>query len=383
MPEDFYPVNWTGQQAVVALPEQIDVANAGQIREELLAVINRGAAALIADMTATISCDHAGADALVRAYRRAVLNGSELRLVVTARIVARVLSLSGLDRLVSIYPSREAATAARTPPRAAAAVPAQAAAREPARAAGRAPAGAVPAAPWPAGTGSEGEEPPGRGGRAAAHPAAAAPGAGGAAIAPAVAWKVLDALQDGVALADGNGAVALANLRLEQMFGYEHAELLGHPVESLVPAGLQAAQSSHQAVSGRPPRPRPACAGAHLVGLRKDGTTFPVEITLSPVATAAGQFALTMIRDVTGAEDGADRAGFARTAVTDVHDDDGRELLDSIVTSLFHLGLSLQAAIDLPADSARQRIGDAIRRVDDTIREIRDAGIGRQHSFSL
>ncbi len=61
-----------GRQAIVTLPEQIDVTNAGQIRGELLLVINHGAAALIADMTAAVSCDHDGADAVVRGYQRAV-----------------------------------------------------------------------------------------------------------------------------------------------------------------------------------------------------------------------------------------------------------------------------------------------------------------------
>ena len=63
-------------------------------------------------MTATASCDHAGADAVVRAYQRAVASGTQLRLVVTAEIVRRVLSINGIDRLISIYPSVDAATAA-------------------------------------------------------------------------------------------------------------------------------------------------------------------------------------------------------------------------------------------------------------------------------
>jgi anti-sigma B factor antagonist len=108
-------VRWAGRQAVVAFPEHMDVANAGQIQQGLLSVIDRGATALIADMTATISCDHAGADAVVRAFRRAVISGTELRLVVTTQQVSRMLSLSGVDRLVGIYPSREAATTATTP----------------------------------------------------------------------------------------------------------------------------------------------------------------------------------------------------------------------------------------------------------------------------
>ena len=63
-------------------------------------------------MTATASCDHAGADAVVRAYQRAAASGTQLRLVVTAQIVRRLLSVTGLDRLISIYPSLEAATIA-------------------------------------------------------------------------------------------------------------------------------------------------------------------------------------------------------------------------------------------------------------------------------
>ena len=115
MLEDIYPVRWTGRQAVVTLPDHIDVSNASQISEELLSLINRGAVALIADMTLTASCDLAGADAVVRAYQRAAANGTQLRLVVTAPVVRRVLTVSGLDRLISIYPSLEAAATAPGP----------------------------------------------------------------------------------------------------------------------------------------------------------------------------------------------------------------------------------------------------------------------------
>ena len=108
-------MEWAGGQAVVTLPEHIGISNAGQVREELLSVINRGATTLIADMTATVSCDHAGAEAVVRAWKRAAASGTELRLVVTAQLVARVLTVVGLDRAVSVYPSLDAATTARLP----------------------------------------------------------------------------------------------------------------------------------------------------------------------------------------------------------------------------------------------------------------------------
>jgi anti-sigma B factor antagonist len=105
-------VEWADGWAVVTLPEHIDVSNAGQISERLLWIINRGAAELIVDLAATVSCDHAGADAVARAYQRAAGSGTQLRLVVTAPIVRRVLSINGLDRLVPVYPSLEAAAAA-------------------------------------------------------------------------------------------------------------------------------------------------------------------------------------------------------------------------------------------------------------------------------
>ena len=112
MSDKTFPVQWTGQQAVVTLPRHIDRANADQIREQLLWIINRGAAVLIADLTGTVSCDYSGADALARAHRRAVANGTELRLVVTADVIRRVLTLNGLDRLVAVYPDLDGALAA-------------------------------------------------------------------------------------------------------------------------------------------------------------------------------------------------------------------------------------------------------------------------------
>ena len=122
-----YPVRWLNRHAVMSLPEHIDLSNVGEIREQLLSLINRDVPVLIADMSATIACDHAGAAALGRVYQRAVANGTELRLVVRSEIVRRVLSISGVDRLVSIYPTLEAALAPTAPPdRARSGLPAEA-----------------------------------------------------------------------------------------------------------------------------------------------------------------------------------------------------------------------------------------------------------------
>jgi PAS domain S-box-containing protein len=319
--EDLYPVRWVGRQAVVALPEHIGVSNAGLVLDELLSVINRGATSLIADLTATVSCDYAGADAVARAYQRAVSSGTELLLAVTAPVVLRALSLSGLHRLVSVYPSLQAALAAR-PPAAAAALPA--------------------AFPEPA---------PGRNATAGTPPRAAGR---------------LDALQDGMAAADSDGTIAAASERLEDMFGYGHGELPGRTVESLVPDSLRTAHRGHHAAWIRSPGTRPTGAGAPLAGLRKDGTTFPAQVSLIPVTVTAGLFTLAVIRDLTPARH---HDGPARDTAT--AEQQHAELLDAVITGIFHAGLSLQAAASLPAETARQRIEAALGDLDDIIRDIR------------
>ncbi|MHB1820482.1 MAG: PAS domain S-box protein [Streptosporangiaceae bacterium] len=320
-----YPVQWADSQAVVALPEHIGASNAGQVRDDLLSVINLGAVTLIADMTATVSCDHAGADAVVRAWQRATVSGTELRLVVTDRSVSRVLGLRGLDRQVSVYPSLEAATAARLP---------------------------APAA-----------------GRAAARPGGAGQPPDGAAAAPVPPGGLLDVLQDAVALADGDGMIAATSARLEDMFGYGPGELPGLPVESLVPDGLREVHRRHRGAWARSPSARPMGAGTQLAGLRKDGTTFPVRVSLTPVTAGSGQLTLAVIRDVAGTSRLDDLASLARGAAAARREH--LQLLDTVITGLFRAGLSLQAAADLPADAAAQRTEEVIGEIDGMIRQIR------------
>ncbi len=108
-----YRVLWIGQVAVVTLPAEIDVTNADAIREELLAVLNQGAVLLVADMSKTDFCDSSGVSALVRAFRHAAASATALRLVVTTPAVLRVLSITGVDRLVDVYPSVAASLAGR------------------------------------------------------------------------------------------------------------------------------------------------------------------------------------------------------------------------------------------------------------------------------
>jgi len=321
MGDDPFPVEWTGRQAIVAFPDHVDVSNVGQLRDRLLSVINRGPAVLIADMTDTASCDHQAVEAVARACQQAAINGTQVRLVVTAPRVRRVLSIEGLDRLVPIYPSLAAAIG-----------------REPSRR----PRDAIRASPASART-----------------------------ITPAVLWQLIDALGDGLALTDHQGRIALVNQRCAEMFGYQREELIGLPVDALVPSDVRTAHQGYRVGYHQAPRARIMAERTRLVGLRKDGATLPVEISLSPLPTASEDFVLAVIRDATETQRRNDLADLARDAAADQAHITS-DLLDRVVHHLFQVGHSLQTAASLPADVVRARLSDALDQLDNVISEIRD-----------
>src|SRR6266480_6706476 len=89
---------------VIALPAEIDMANAGEVGQQLGSAVEPGVRTVIADMTATTFCDSSGISMLVRAHKQAVANGTELRLVVPSTAVRRALALVQVDCLLPIYP---------------------------------------------------------------------------------------------------------------------------------------------------------------------------------------------------------------------------------------------------------------------------------------
>lgn len=98
-----FPVRWAGPQAVVALPPEVDISNADLVSDTLLAVLNRGVGTLVADMTGTTFCACAGVAALMRAQQRAAANRAEIRVATATPIVLRVLTLTGVDRMVPVF----------------------------------------------------------------------------------------------------------------------------------------------------------------------------------------------------------------------------------------------------------------------------------------
>jgi PAS domain S-box-containing protein len=103
---------------------------------------------------------------------------------------------------------------------------------------------------------------------------------------------------DAIVVTDGNGGITRLNSEAERVFGYKRAELLGLPVETLMPERFRAAHPGHRGLYSARPSVRPMGTGLELFGRRKDSTEFPVEIMLSPVGTADGPIFLSVIRDV-------------------------------------------------------------------------------------
>jgi anti-sigma B factor antagonist len=113
-------VEWLDQAgpdrvAVASTPAEVDISNADKVRDCLLCVLDESPALLVVNMGATSFCDSGGVNALVRVYQRALADRAALRIVVTAPVVRRVFAITGVDRLLDIYPTLAAALAGPVP----------------------------------------------------------------------------------------------------------------------------------------------------------------------------------------------------------------------------------------------------------------------------
>jgi PAS domain S-box-containing protein len=111
--------------------------------------------------------------------------------------------------------------------------------------------------------------------------------------------ELLEAAPDAIIEVDEDGRILTLNAVTEKSFGYRREELLGQPVEVLVPDGVRANHAGHRAKYKAHPVTRAMGSGLDLHGRRKDGSTFPVEISLSPVKSEEGFRVTAIIRDIT------------------------------------------------------------------------------------
>ena len=110
--------------------------------------------------------------------------------------------------------------------------------------------------------------------------------------------KLFEFSPDAIVVCDCEGKIREVNAQVERFFGYERPELLGQPIEVLIPERFRAAHPKHRGSYAGHPHVRTMGAGLELYGRRKDGSEFPVDIMLGPVDAAGGQIVLSVIRDL-------------------------------------------------------------------------------------
>jgi PAS domain S-box-containing protein len=170
----------------------------------------------------------------------------------------------------------------------------------------------------------------------------------------AFAWKLIDAAPDGVIVVEDGGRIVLANRFAERLFGYARGELLSHTVEELVPEPLRQAHVAHRTEYGGDPLSRPMGGSRRLQGRRRDGTTIPVEINLSPVYKDRSRIVIATIRCAHNPVSSEHETGRSRR---------GDEVDDRVVRRAHEIALLLRRPGAIDRASIVDKLDDIIRSI--------------------
>jgi PAS domain S-box-containing protein len=184
---------------------------------------------------------------------------------------------------------------------------------------------------------------------------------------------IIEALPVAVLVVDDKGMVILGNSKVETIFGYRPDELIGHPVELLVPERFHFTQAGTRARFFEGPA-REMGVNRNLIGRRKDNSEFPVDIALSTIQTTEGICIISAIVDMTSAKQLEGR--FLRMHEIEVQESErrrlARELHDEIGQLLSAVSVDLQAAKVACEPAAATRLEDSIALVDKAVEQVRD-----------
>jgi PAS domain S-box-containing protein len=191
---------------------------------------------------------------------------------------------------------------------------------------------------------------------------------------------------DAIVLVDSEGHIERVNEQVERMFGHRRYDLIGQPVEVLLPERFCQRHVQYRTSYLDDPHLRPMGVGGELYGKRKDGSEFPVDITLSPVETQTGSLVIAVIRDITrhkqvdeALRENAERLQVLSRRLIEVQEAERRyvalELHDEIGQILTGLKLTLEMGARLPADEAQQSIAQAQTMVNQLLARTRKLSI--------
>ena len=189
----------------------------------------------------------------------------------------------------------------------------------------------------------------------------------------AASRALLESATQSILAVDRNGTIRLANRTTEAMFGYSQDEVLGQPLAKLLPERLRERHNVHLAGFFAAPRTRPMGAGLDLVGRRKDGAEFPIEVSLSHIETKAGTPAVCFVSDISERRQNEAvalqyqqelRALTAKLISAQEASSKhlARELHDVFSQKLAVLGLEITAVEQHPSESAEAR-GKRLRQI--------------------
>jgi two-component system, NarL family, sensor histidine kinase DevS len=188
--------------------------------------------------------------------------------------------------------------------------------------------------------------------------------------------RLLEESPNGWLLVDREGRISFSNARALELFGYTRDELLGQTIEMLIPTRFHSVHLQHRKDYMQHPTMRPMGLGMELTAMRKDGSEFPVEISLSPMQTPDGTFVTTIVRDIRERVRLEEERNSLRLELEMERERDriGMDLHDGIMQEIYAAGLTLELAIgdvrERP-DAAEAEIERSIEQLHEVIRNIR------------